>query len=46
MFEGSTLEGNKMIMWQLIDKVRIYRDYQFEVDLTPSVKESKALRSK
>ena len=46
MFEGSTLEGKKMIMWQLIEKVRIYRDYQFEVDLKPTVKEFKALWSK
>ncbi len=45
MFEGSTLEGKKMIMWQFIDKVRIYRDYQFEVDLKPTVKEFKALWS-
>ena len=46
MFEGSTLEGKKMIMWQLIEKVRIYRDYQFEVDLKPTVKEFKALWNK
>ena len=46
MFEGNTLEGKKMIMWQLIDKVRIYRDYQFEADLMPTVKEFKALWSK
>ena len=41
-----TLEGKKMIMWQLIEKVRIYRDYQFEVDLKPTVKEFKALWNK
>ena len=43
MFEGSTLEGKKMIMWQLIEKVRIYRDYQFEVDLKPTIREFKEL---
>lgn len=40
-----TLEGTKMIMWQLIEKVRIYRDYQIEVDLKPTAKEFKALWS-
>ena len=39
-------KGKKMIMWQLIEKVRIYRDYQFEVDLKPTVKEFKALWNK
>ena len=43
MFEGSTLEGKKMIMWQLIDKVHIYRDYKIEVDLKATAKEFKAL---
>ena len=46
MFEGSTLEGKKMIMWQVVEKVRIYRDYKFVVDLKPTVKEFKALWSK
>ena len=43
MFEGSTLEGKKMIMWQVVEKVRIYRDYQFEVDLKPTIREFKEL---
>ena len=43
MFEGSTLEGKKMIMWQVVEKVRIYRDYKFEVDLKPTVREFKEL---
>ena len=30
----------------IIEKVWIYRDYQFEVDLKPTVKEFKALWSK
>ena len=33
LFEGSSLEGKKMIVWQLIDKVRIYRNYRIEIDL-------------
>ena len=33
LFEGSSLEGKKMIIWQLIDRVRIYRDYRIEIDL-------------
>ena len=43
MFEGSTLEGKKMIMWQVVEKVRIYRDYKFEVDLKPTIREFKEL---
>ena len=43
MFEGSTLEGEKMIMWQAVEKVRIYRDYKFEVDLKPTIREFKEL---
>jgi len=30
-------------MWQLIDKVHIYRDYKIEVDLKATAKEFKAL---
>jgi len=30
-------------MWQRIEKVRIYRDYQFEADLKPTVREFKEL---
>ena len=43
MFEGSTLEGKKMIMWQVVEKVRIYRDYKFEVDLKPTIRAFKEL---
>lgn len=33
MFAGSSMEGKKMIVWQLIDKVRIYRNYKIQIDL-------------
>ena len=33
LFEGSSMEGKKMIVWQVIDKVRIFRDYKIEIDL-------------
>ena len=33
MFEGSSLEGKKMIIWQIINQVRVFRDYRLEVDL-------------
>jgi len=32
-----------MIMRQIVEKVRIYRDYKFEVDLKPTVREFKEL---
>ena len=33
----------KIIMWRVAQKVRIYRDDKFEVDLKPSVREFKEL---
>ena len=32
LFEGSSMEGKKMIVWQLIDKIRIFRNYKIEID--------------
>ena len=33
----------KIIMWRVVEKVRIYRDDKFEVDLKPWVGEFKKL---
>ena len=43
LFEGSSMEGKKMIVWQLIDKVRISRDYKIEIDLKVSLEQFKTL---
>jgi len=43
MYEGSTLEGKKMILWQIIDKVRVGRDFQIEIDLKNTAKQFKEL---
>ena len=43
LFEGSSMEGKKMIVWQLIDKVRIFRNYKIEIDLKVSFAQFKTL---
>jgi len=44
MYEGSTLEGKKMILWQIIDKVYVGRDYQLDIDLKHTAKQFRDLR--
>ena len=43
LFEGSSMEGKKMIVWQLIDKIRIFRNYKIEIDLKVSLQQFKTL---
>ena len=43
MFDGSTTEGKKMIAYQLIRQVRVYRNFRIEIDLKVSFEQFKEL---
>jgi len=43
MFAGSSMEGKKMIVWQLIEQVRIFRNYKIEIDLKIGFEQFKTL---
>ena len=43
MFAGSSMEGKKMIVWQLIEQVRIFRNYRVEIDLKLGFEQFKTL---
>ena len=46
LFSGSSMEGKKMIVWQLIEQVRIFRNYRIEIDLKVGFEQFKTLWSR